>query len=185
MFCEICGSEVAEGTVCQCGFDTSNPAPQYDQGNTANEFINTVTARFSINQIAILGGCFFLFIFLFLPFITVSIGMHNRISTSGFSMVFGDAGSFGGFLNYLLPILVVAGLSFAKFSESKLLVLVFAFLGMYINLAMLLGSRTPMTSAGIGLIFSFLMWIGVTAAAFMEYKGINALNDFVGNLLKR
>ena len=121
-----------------------------------------------------------LFIFLFLPFLSVNMrafGIAQR--TSGFSMIFGDAGSFGGFLNLLLPILAVAGLSFTKFAYTKMLVLGVAFMGAYMNLALLLGPRIPMTSVGVGMVLSFIIWVTITAAAFMEYRGINLLNDLV------
>jgi len=161
------------------GYQPHAPAPHED---AINDFVKTVTAKFSINQLVILGGCALLFIFLFLPFVTVNmraIGIQQRISTSGFSMIFGDSGSLGGFLNLLLPIFAVAGLSFAKLANAKMLVLGVAFLGAYINLAMLLGPRIPMQSIGVGLILSFIMWVAVTAAAYMDFKGINLLNDLV------
>jgi len=182
MFCQKCGTAINEGSICQCGFDPANVAPQqvpHGHGYTANDLVNTVTARFSINQLVILGGCVLLFIFLFLPFSSFSMRGVGSVSTSGFSMIFGDAGSFGGFLNLLLPILAVAGLSFVKLSYAKTLVVGVAFLGAYINLAMLLGPRIPLQSIGVGMVLSFFVWLAVTAAAFMEYRGINLLNDLV------
>jgi len=151
------------------------PPPHY--GRTANDYIQTVTAKFSINQLVMLGGCAFLLILLFLPFISVSMGVLSS-STSGFSMIFGSAGSLGGFLNFLLPVIAVAAFQFVKLADSKTIVLGVAFLGAYINLATMLGSRAPIT-AGVGIVLSFFVWLAIVAAAFMEYRGITLLNDLV------
>ena len=153
------------------------PPPNY--GRTTNDFIQTITAKFSINQLAMMGGCALLLILLFLPFLTVNMGILGRSSTSGFSMIFGSAGSLGGFLNFLLPVIGVVAFQFVKLAESKTIVLGVAFLGAYINLASMLGSHSQMTSAGVGMVLSFLIWLAIVAAAFMEYRGINLLNDLV------
>jgi len=189
MFCQDCGTPINEGNVCQCGFDPSKKEQpqaahgyQPTAGQAANDFINSVTTRFSVNHLVILGGCILLFIFLFLPFTSIVIrlfGITERASTSGFNLMFGDEGSFGNFLLFLVPILAVAGLSFAKFKESKGAVLAVAFMATYINLAMMINLSNVLTSPGFGIILSFIVWLAVTAAAYMDFKGINVLNNLV------
>ena len=171
MFCQNCGTAINEGSACACGF---RPTPQRP---AANDLVNIIAGRLSINQLVVLGGCFLLFIFMFLPFMSISLGAFGSVSTSGFSMVFGSDGSFSGFLNLLLPLLAVAGLSFTKFAYTKTLVFGVAFLGAYINFSTLVGMGTQLV--GVGLVLSFIIWLVVAAAAFMEFRGINLLNDLV------
>jgi len=183
MFCQHCGSAIEEGKTCPCIHDqiqqevphTPMHAPP---GFADNDFVKSVTARFSINQLVVLGGCALLFIFLFLPFVVVSFrGLNVAERTSGFALIFGDAGNFGNFLTLLLPIIAVACLSVIKLTDGKMLALGVAFMGAYISFAGLFGASAVMTSVGVGRVLSFIMWLIVTAAAYMEYKGIDILND--------
>jgi len=177
MFCQGCGKQVTQGEACPCGFTpVSQPAEsQQSSAFSANDLVKVATTRFSINQLIVLGGCLLLLIFLFMPFQTISLlGMSG--SVSGYRVIFGGrdiSGSFGYFLMLLLPIIVIATLSFIKLAKSKELILIFAFMGVYMSFATIFLVSVGISSAGVGLIFSFLVWLAVAAAAYMEYKGIN------------
>ena len=118
-----------------------------------------------------------LFICLFLPFFSFTISMFGFTETTrqlGYGMAFD---SFAGFLDLLLPLLVVAalaaltGFSVLKLKDAKLYIAGASILGAYLSLALLarLGSASAI---GIGLILFFIIWLCVAAAAVMDYKGV-------------
>jgi len=190
MFCPGCGTQRHPEEVhlaCTCGYVPTSKAP-VNPGGT--DFVKTVTSKFSVNQLVVLGGCLLLLICLFLPFITVSaLGFSEH--TSGFSIVFnneaGGGPGFGAFLDLLLPLLTVACVSvfsamgMSKLPNPKLVILVLSGFGAYLALSTLLrtsaGSGLAMlgisAGAGVGLILFFIVWLVVAAAAFMEYKDIH------------
>ena len=187
LFCPGCGKDIAyedSNLACECGYDpaseapTQAPGPAGPTGSAASDFVGSLTSRFSINQLVIFGGCALLLISMFFPFMSVAnplagiLGGRTLSSTSGFSLVFN---CFGYFLDLLLPLLAVAGLSAAtalsvvKLDNAKFIVMILAFAGAYMSLSSLFHIRS---FAGFGLVIFFILWLIVAAAAFMEYKGI-------------
>jgi len=188
MFCPGCGTQRHPDEVhlaCACGYVPTTHAPT--QGPVGADFVKTVTSKFSINQLVVVGGCLLLLICLFMPFVTASF-MGTRESLSGFSLVFNnDAGGgpgFGMFLDLLLPLLAVAcislisALGLVKMANAKLVVLVLSGFGAYLALSTLIsvgdGSGLGFSvGVGVGLILFFIIYLVVVAAAFMEYKDIH------------
>jgi len=191
MFCPGCGTQRHPEEVhlaCACGYVPASPTQA--QGSGGADFVKTVASKFSVNQLAILGGCLLLLICMFLPFATVSaLGFSEH--TSGFALVFSNEGGggpgFGSFLDLLLPLLVVACISvvttlgMAKLPNPKLMILVLSGIGAYLALSTLLHTSAGgelaflgiSARAGVGLILFFIIWLVVTAAAYMEYKDIH------------
>jgi len=183
MFCPGCGIERQEDThACPCGYvpeevvvqEEAYQAPPNGGGVTGAEIVNSLTSRFNINQLVIFGGCILLIIALFMPFHRIQfLGLVSE-SVSGFTLM----RSLFGFLNLLLPLLAVAvvsvlsGLNIIKFSNPKLLILCLSLLGVYMILSILAHASVLGFGAGFGAVLSFILWIVVAVAAFMDYKGI-------------
>lgn len=182
MFCSGCGKLLenpGSGLPCECG-TTPQQANQPYSMYPAGDMVNAITSKFSFNQLVIYGGCIFLFICLFLPFMSISfnfLGMRDTTRQLGYGMAFD---SFAGFLDLLVPLLVVAalavltGLSIVKIESAKLLIAGFSFLGAYLSISVL-ARLSSASGVGVGAIFFFILWLFVAAAAFMEYKGIHLI----------
>ncbi|MCL2360827.1 MAG: hypothetical protein FWC73_03305 [Defluviitaleaceae bacterium] len=181
MFCPGCGTQRHPDEVhlaCACGYVPTTHAPV--QGGGGTDFVKTVTSKFTVNQLVVLGGCLLLLICMFMPFISIAGWGGNNITVGGFSLVFNnDAGGgpgFSSFLDLLLPLLVVAGaslvsaLGLVRLPNPKLIILVVSGFGAYLALSNLV-SVSGFT--GFGLVLFFILWLVVTAAAFMEYKDIH------------
>ena len=181
MFCTGCGVPTAntvEGAICEfC--QTPLPviqAPLVDSGYPGDDIVNTLTTRFSINQLAIFGGCVLLFLCLIFPFVSFSFG-RDTVWTLGFALVFR---SFSYFLDLFVPLVAVGAisaltsLSIIKLANAKLIVLWLSAIGAYMSLSTLFYFNSY-NSVGIGLILYFLLWLFVSAAAFLEYKNIHLI----------
>jgi len=195
MYCPGCGTEIAVNETCECGYISSapplptQPGPRpvgpNGPGYTGEDIVKTITTNFNINQLIIMGGCFFLLVSLFLPFISIRtpsiFGISGlSISTSGMSLIFGTAGSLGYFLDLLLPVIavglitVLTAINVIKLPNHKLIIVGVALLGLYLALSTLV--HIGGTGAGIGVVLYFILWVAVAGAAVMEFRDIRLVS---------
>ncbi|MCL2571479.1 MAG: hypothetical protein FWE11_03670 [Defluviitaleaceae bacterium] len=183
MFCPGCGVEINQSEVhlaCSCGYvpEGVKNGPTF----SGSDIVNNLTSRFGINQLIIFGGCALLLVSLFLPF--VSLGMFGIVTVrqSGFALMFGGRGvpgSLGHVLNMLVPLIAVAaislltGLNKVTIKNPRLIILVLSGFGLYMAVSTFFHIGTQV--AGVGIFIYVLLWIAVTAAAFMEYKDIRLI----------
>jgi len=166
-----------------------------------------IAMRFSMNQILILGGCIFLIFSLGFTFFRltlfagfrdgvfpsmpdelvpqVSFPVFEVVYQSGFSLMF-SLSRYGFFiLSYskifelLVPILAVTIFTFISknVNNCKLMALIASIVGLSFALSSLLTTFVSSANAGIGLQLFFVLWVLITALAYLEYRNIHSLEN--------
>ena len=132
--------------------------------------------RFNFNHFIVFGLCFLILIFMFLPYVVVDYG-YGTSAASGFEIIFSSmngALSFAYFLQYLLPIFAMAGLTgFLKGKTRSITMVNIASFGVLIQIISM--CSTLGSAVGAGLILALIFWIFILTFSIFDLLNLDVV----------
>lgn len=132
--------------------------------------------RFNFNHFIVFGLCFLILIFMFLPYVVVDYG-YGTSTASGFEIIFSSmngALSFAYFLQYLLPIFAMAGLTgFLKGKTRSITMVNIASFGVLIQIISM--CSTLGSAVGAGLILALIFWIFILTFSIFDLLNLDVV----------